>query len=335
MKVLLVGDPHIRVEDLREGGNLINLILETVRTHKPDGIIFMGDLFHNFELVNVEVAAFWKQAIVEIKMAAGRGQVIVIRGNHDGPHDPKPGVHALAYLQNFLQVQVIDKPEAMLVDRTPLLFVPFMRDHAEFVEACSSKLPNPSTVYCHQEFAGAAYDNGQLAQEGVDPAAIPQTTVISGHIHTGQEFGKVWYVGAPRWMTASDANKDRFLWLVEHDDVGAVVARTPIPTDPWCQRMVHIADTEAKPENPEGMKAEWKVVVDIRGTEAWISQRVPLWQGRARIRTFREGERKIEVRESEGIDVAFFRYVDFFKPAHGTDKEFLRKMAISRMAEPF
>lgn len=335
MKALVIGDPHIRVEDLEEGANLINLIAENVRTLKPDLIVFMGDLFHNFDLVNVEVATFWKRALLEIRLAAGPAKIRIILGNHDGPHDPKPGVHALTYLQDMLGVEVVDQPKVFTDKGAMMLFIPFMRDNAEFVKTCREAQVGISgaatTIYCHQEFAGAAYDNGQLIKEGVDPALVPQTTIISGHIHTGQEFGKVWYVGSPRWMTASDANKDRFLWLIEHDTAGDVVARTPIPTDPWCQRLVHVTDTEAKPENPEGMKPEWKVVVDIRGTEAWIEQRKPLWAGRARIRTFREGERKIEVRESDGIDVALERYFTRYKPTFGTDKDFLHRMMLDRL----
>jgi hypothetical protein len=39
-------------------------------------------------------------------------------------------------------------------------------------------------VVCHATFNGARYENGFYAKEALDPDAVPQKRIISGHIHT-------------------------------------------------------------------------------------------------------------------------------------------------------
>ena len=332
MKYLVVGDPHLRPEDLAsgEGDALMGLVLKLALEAQVDRVVFLGDLFHTFSLVHVEVLAFWRRwlarLVAEMRPRAQKvihQSVFVLRGNHDGPHDPIDGVSALNALQ-MDGVWVIDT----LVDLDGIAWVPYCRDNTKFVAACAIA-SDRKTVYCHQEFNGCSYDNGFYSSVGVDPEAINQTTVISGHIHDGQEFGKIWYPGAPRWLTASDVNKNRFLWVVEHGDDGAVLSRKSYPTDGVCARMVEVNDLETAPTAPESLPANCKVVVNIRGTKAWLEARVALWAGTgARIRTYEDRPTKaVEVRESQGIGTAFRSWRTAYKPRFGADPKALAAMA--------
>lgn len=329
MKLLVVGDPHIKVEDLDEGQRFVARVRDVAMGADVDRIVFMGDLFHSHSIMHVEVMHFWRQALVSLRQAA---PVIIVLGNHDGPHDMRPGVHALASL-TMEGVQIIDQPTTLRRDDgipVNIGFVPFMRSNEEFVATCR-EYPI-ETLYCHQEFDGCRFENGLPSPYGVKVQDIPQKQVISGHIHMGQEFGKIWYVGAPRWLTASDANQDRFIWVIEHDDFGAIISRERFATDPACQRIVHLEDTPEKPADPAALDASWKAMVDIRGPAAWVEERKALWRGKARYRTFRTGDKRTRVRESDGIPVAFQKYLEGFQPRFGTPQIQLKAMAADRLA---
>lgn len=322
MKNLVIGDPHIRVQDLEEADRLYELIAKTAQEQEVDVITFMGDLFHTHALVHVEVMVWWRDTLEAL---AARWPVIVVKGNHDGPQEDRAGVHALVSLE-MENVTIVAEPTKL----HGMLFVPFIRDDASFVNVCRKNADLP-VMYCHQEFNGCKYDNGFYSKVGVDPDLIPQTLVISGHIHTGQEFGKVWYVGAPRWMTASDANQDRFLWVVEHDDAGSVTKRSPFPTDSACVRMVIAEDRPEKPLALEDLPKGCKAMVDIHGSAERIEERKRYWQGRARIRTFATDERQLVVKESDGIPLAFKKFMNAYEPKFGVPKNLLEQVVHDRL----
>lgn len=331
MKVLSVGDPHTRVNDIPECERLLDRVEavsdEAGINHDTGFIVLMGDLFHNHSIMHVEVMHFWRRRVARL---AQKARVYILKGNHDGPQDGAFNVHALAALE-MNGVTIVDQPMLMTVGpNSPAIdAIPFMRSNEEFVKVCQERT---HIIYCHQEFNGCKYDNGFYSKVGVDPEAIPQKLVISGHIHTGQEFGKVWYVGAPRWMTASDANQDRFVWVIEHDDkTGDVVKRTPYPTDPACQRMIQIEDTEAAPADPAKLPEGAKVMVDIKGSAAWVQERKSFWHGRARVRTFTTNECQRTVKESDGIGVAFRKYLDAYEPKFGVPMAALERIAHDRL----
>jgi DNA repair exonuclease SbcCD nuclease subunit len=324
VKILVVGDPHIKPGELDEAWRLVGRIEEVAVQEKPDYILLLGDLFHNFGLVHVEVLHFWTKALNRLSGLCRR--VIALRGNHDGPHDPRAGVHALASLGSD-RIEIVDEPTII----QGVMFMPYFRDADEFLKAVGTGA-GLACLYCHQEFDGCRYDNGFYAPNGVDPEKVPVKTIISGHIHTGQEFGKVWFPGAPRWMSVSDANQDRFLWLVEHGDDGTVWSRKAFPTDPACQRLVHIDDRQEAPADPAALKPEWRVAVDITGDAAWVKERQGEWRGRARIRTFVIGSKNSVVRESDGISVAFTKFLSGFAPKNKTAADRLAGMAKERLA---
>lgn len=330
---LVVGDPHIRPEDVEEGRSLIEAVAQVAKETKPDLVVFTGDLFDSFEWVHVKVMKFWTDAMYRLR----DHRVRILLGNHDGPHDPEPQTHALLSLQHGW-VEVVDRlmgPGTLGAGSTPGIgWIPFGRSNQQF-ELDTSFIAGMGavTAYCHAEFNGAKYDNGFYSKDGVDLDKTDKriTQFISGHIHTGQEFGRAWYVGAPRWRTASDANQDRYLWSIKHDDTGKVVGRTKFSTDPACQRLVKLIDTPAAPVDPTVQDPAWRLLVDIKGPAEWVTERKALWAGRARVRTFTSSSKSVAVRESDGIDVALTKYLKAFQPRHGATPEQLLSLARQRL----
>ena len=255
---------------------------------------------------------FWRSAF----MALAPWHTIALVGNHDRPGDRNSTAHSMmSHLDS--DVTVVDRPMAS----GPLLFVPY--GDAELVRFAKAADPD-ATLVCHATFQGAMYDNGFYAPDGLDPEALPQRQIISGHIHKPQEFGKVWYPGSPRWRTISDANQDRGYWLVEHGDKGEILNREFFSTGKVCRPIYLLEDT---PESTAKVPESGDIVVDVRGPPDFVARRKrELDALGVRVRAFPVSERKKAVRESDGIGAAFGKYAAAWKPINGTDPEVLRGM---------
>ena len=179
-------------------------------------------------------------------------------------------------------VTVVDEPTRI---GPGVIAIPHRDSGEDFLSLCS-EYPEDATVVCHQTFNGGQYDNGFYAKDGIDPNLVPQPMILSGHIHAPQSFGKVWYVGAPRWRTASDANVERAIWVVEHDDLGNIVSKTPVRTGETCRRIWELRGRRATTpvririlSDLDGHKDDIRVT--CRGSEEWIRVRKPLLDERA------------------------------------------------------
>lgn len=323
-KLLLVGDYHAEPATLDDCQKLADLIVEVAIRHGAT-VLFTGDQYHTHAIIHAEVQRFWHDLYKRIaRSESAHPASISLVGNHDRPGSA--GSKATAMLAHLDQTVVISEPTEM----DGVLFMPHFHDAESFV-AAARKHSGAHTLICHQTFYGARYENGALAEDGVNLNLIPQKTVISGHIHTPQLIDKVWYVGAPRWRTLSDANTNRAIWYVEIDDEGNITKRVPYDTGKVCRQIYALVDTEEDPVTCAlDPQHEWRI--DVHGTLARIEERAAFFKAQgAKVRTFKTELAAPKVRESEGIDVAFGNWVDNYRPQHGTDQAVLRKMLKERV----
>ena len=99
MKILLVGDMHVTVEEIDDCQSLINGLLSLERMHNPDCIVFLGDQHHNHALVRVEVTDFWLRNLPRFQKP-----VFMLLGNHDRSNDASTAAHALQPYRNLATV---------------------------------------------------------------------------------------------------------------------------------------------------------------------------------------------------------------------------------------
>lgn len=318
MKLLLVGDVHAQLGSLPECGQLIDFIAQRAEELKPNYIVFLGDQYDGHSLVRVEVMDFWRKAFDRLSAY----QVIALVGNHDrsGSGDS----HAM--VAHAEQVTVVNEP---LVLGT-VLCLPYYSDAEEFVKAAKLHSAYTETVICHQTFQGANYDNGFYARDGIDLGTIPQLSVISGHIHTEQRIGKCWYPGSPRWLTLSDArhNLNKAIWEVNITDDGAATHKK-LETHEVCSPMRALSETPESTFSGE-LEKNARYIVDLSGPLGWIEERLDFWKDKARVRTFPESAPSASVKESDGVCVAFDRYLKSFCPKFGTSIVELEKMSKDR-----
>lgn len=318
MRGLFIGDPHATPEELDDCEALMGLIEQAANLATVDFICFMGDQHHTHNVIRAEVMAFYR---AYFKSLVKRWHVRALVGNHDYAGEGQE-IHSMMMYDEI--IEVVDRPAL----HDGVLYMPYYSDRDAFLEDVKV---GGKTLVCHQTFDGSRYENGFYAQDGVSPLLVPQTEIISGHIHTPQSFGKVTYIGAPRWRSRDDANISRALWVYDFDAEGAVVGKTPWSTDKTCRMIRYVLDT---PETPfDGVfdtKSDFRI--DIQGPAAWVEERKALWGlPGVKVRSFYTDRATVRVRESEGIGTAFHTYLDNYTPKGGTDRARLAEMALERL----
>lgn len=324
-KVLIVGDLHATPEELGDCSLLVEQLKSICQNQNITDIWWTGDQHHTHSVLRVEVLHWFKAVFKGLRDLGIRSTCLV--GNHDQAA-PGSAAHSMVAYQHDPGVCVVDAPKVLLPG---VLAVPYFHTQEEFLKATAPFAEKVETLFCHQTFDGSTYENGFLASDGFDAYKAPGSQIISGHIHTGQEFGKVWYVGSPRWRTLSDANTPRNVWVVEFNSRGTLAARTPFAT--VCRQIQHREDLESSPvQLPLDRAHQWRI--DIKGSPEWCQRRkTELAAAGALVRTFPDQVSTAgRVRESEGISKAFQKYLGMYQPKNGTSPEVLQQMARERLS---
>lgn len=207
---LIVGDPHIQLQKLDVGVAFFNALSDVIVKNNINDVTILGDLFHTFSVIRSEVLYEWCRFFTDHHMVVFR----LLVGNHDYAGQAG-GSHALEPFKCFENVIVYDEPRGEF----DVLFVPFMRDNNEFIEAVKDR--TEKVLLCHQSFNGAQFQNGYYDPNGVDPKHVSHfKKVISGHIHNAQEFANIWYPGAPYQHNFGEAGQPKHIHMVEFPNLG-------------------------------------------------------------------------------------------------------------------
>jgi hypothetical protein len=220
--------------------------------------------------VRLRVLSFWDKWFHKLSTQPFRTVILV--GNHDLTGDYSNSYSAL---HPFLS---LDDNDFKIVHE-PYIdgiygYLPYIHDNDKFVEEANKLAEQGATVLIsHPNFEGAVYDNGSPLSGGISDNSLDPRFLhlIGGHIHTERSYGRIWYTGNPRWINKSCANKEKGIWLVEHDDTtGAILSKEFISTESVCQRMVSLTwkEGEDKPEVPAGAKVD----IELVGRSDWVSK---------------------------------------------------------------
>jgi hypothetical protein len=271
MKILRMGDPHIKPSNLVESDELMNFVWQTAVTYKIDRLEILGDLWDTHDVVRLSVTEFWHEWFNLLSKHSVFETVILV-GNHDIGGDYSNNYSAL---HPFLS---LENPNFKIVHEPYLNglygYLPYIHNNNKFVEEANKLAEQGATVLIsHPNFEGAVYDNGSPVSNGVCADNIDNRFhhLIGGHIHTELEIGRVWYTGNPRWLTKSCANKQKGIWLVEHDDsTGKILNKTFISTESVCKPIVSVVWNEGQ-DRPEFSKNA-DVNIELIGSSDWVSK---------------------------------------------------------------
>lgn len=322
MNCLYVGDIHAEPSHLQELNDLIDYICKVGRENVCDRLVLLGDQFHHHGLLHLPVVQFWDNSINKFRESFG--QVFFLIGNHDKPGNKSDNSHSMMlYKDRYENVTIVDD---YVIDSN-ILYVAYKDNNDELLEICNN-FKSRDVLVCHATFDGSCYENGFYAKDSLNPDLIPQKTIISGHLHKPQSFGKVFYPGSPRWRTASDANTNRDIYVINHE----LNTKKPFETRHVCQAIYSLVDNEENPLNIEKNNKDI-YIIDIHGSVEYVNSRKDYFQSLGcRVRTFPKKNYIRDIKESDGISKSLNKFINSFKSKNGTDNEVLLKTIKDRVS---
>jgi DNA repair exonuclease SbcCD nuclease subunit len=226
MKMLVVGDIHLRHKDISRSTLLIDALIKVMKDKKPDFAVLLGDVFDNHNVVYSECMALFCRFLDETRFV----QKFHILGNHEMPDSVTlfPKIHALVPLLNHRDTECvyyddwpsynpIVAPRVCHIGNTGVGFIPYVPPKTEFSNVLSDmvKKSKPRIVFCHQEFSGSRLTGNKPSEKGDDPFDFG-TELISGHIHGQQKMNHLWYPGTPIQQDFGES-PDKAVYMIEID----------------------------------------------------------------------------------------------------------------------
>lgn len=309
---IYIGDVHAVPLELEDCKNLVHLV-DSIKEQYPLAVpIWLGDQHHSHEDVSLTVLGFWRWAFSKL------GGVCIV-GNHD-QNIPGSDTHIMDAYRDLVTVVW---PSYRI---GPLQFVSYCKDKETFYNRCDDL---GGCLVAHQDFCGFRYESGKVTLSDLKPPS-KYKQIISGHLHSPQESGNTWYIGAPRWRTQVDALVEkRAVWLIEHSEDGIINKRIPFYTNDVCKRIVVLKDT---PENPITLIDGAVNKIEIVGPADYVQKRrKELSELGAIVRGTVTKTQKAVYQESLGPLVALEKRFKSYVPRNSTPKKDLIKLLEDRM----
>ena len=261
MKLLLIGDPHLRINEFEQSIKLLRWIESVAQEVRPDVVCNLGDTFHNHAVLRSELMKEFSDHVDAITQHC---QYWYVLGNHDQykPKDNK--YHALQSFKDRKNFLIFDQPRTDL-NESDITVVPYVQNFEDF------PLETNKICITHNTFIGADY--GFRREDcGVDAARVSADVIISGHIHKRQTFGKVIYPGTPTAHNASEVDEVKGLLLFDTITLEQQFIAAPFPM--WKSLHFEISQDFSIDNLHTGIKAvdsinKW--IINITGPKSEVS----------------------------------------------------------------
>lgn len=186
MKVLFIGDIHIKFNNLKEINIILNILSE--ETFHVDFIVLAGDVLDTFERIQTQLL---NKAFDLIHILRKKAPTYILIGNHDFIDKSQfcSHNHWLYGLKDFEkgnQFKIVDHP--IRVNNT--IFTPYI-PNGRFKEALDQYVAgweSADCIFAHQEIKGCQM--GAFISVDGDEWDESLPLIISGHIHEPQQHMK-------------------------------------------------------------------------------------------------------------------------------------------------
>lgn len=214
-KSLVVGDIHIKTNNLHLIDDLISFLENQVVCESPDIVVLLGDILDYHEKILTQCL---NKAYALISRLSKLRPVYILVGNHDYISNSQflTDTHWMNAMKLWTNVTIVD---TVVVSRG-ITFCPYISP-GRFAEALQTVdgASDSKLIMCHQEFRGC--DLGVIKSEHGDSYDKYTGLVVSGHIHDNQWLCSssgmgVYYVGAPLQHAFGDKEK-RVIAVIDRD----------------------------------------------------------------------------------------------------------------------
>jgi DNA repair exonuclease SbcCD nuclease subunit len=222
MKVAIITDTHF---NFKKGNKVFHEYFEkfykqvffpTLKKYKIDTVIHMGDMFDNRKTTDYWSIDWTRRVILE---PLKKYNVHVILGNHDIFYKNTTELNSpMLLLNDFKNIKVYDKPTTVQVGEHKILFVPWITPEGE--QETLQAVQNTLAKVCmgHLELSGFYVNKGTCQQHGRDKSLFKKfERVFSGHYHTRNDDGKIFYLGNPYQLYWSDYSDKRGFTIFDTD----------------------------------------------------------------------------------------------------------------------
>lgn len=240
MKILIFSDIHIHphkksAERLNHCLEALDWAFETAKSKGIDKIIFLGDLFHDRQ--KIDVLAYQKTfEIIERRMGERELDMRLLLGNHDLWHFQRLDVSSVNPLRSIGGVTVVDSPRVEMVGDFPFAFLPYTHDPISdllVLEKEWKKVAEGKRMVLggHISVDGAVWNvrhntvsevsvehDGDMVRVG--PEVFRRwDRVFLGHYHAAQKLSdNAEYVGSPLQLSFGEAFQEKHLVVYDTED---------------------------------------------------------------------------------------------------------------------
>lgn len=222
MKILFIGDPHIKQDNNEEVDILILEIDRICSEEKFDAIIIGGDVMHYHERLFTQPL---NKSLEFIKKLSTIAFTYVMVGNHDYINNSQfltdnHWMNALKYWEN---VKIIDQ----VFEDSLFMICPYVSP-GRFIEALETRTKNwkdKKIIFAHQEFKGCKM--GAIVSMDGDEWSDEYPQVVSGHIHDNQRISNIYYPGTPLQHSFGDSDT-RVLCSIEIGESSVDITDIPL-----------------------------------------------------------------------------------------------------------
>ncbi len=252
MKILFIGDPHLKMNRFDQTVNFLQWINSQILEHKPDMVVNLGDTFDNHAVLRSEILGEFRKH-VDFVMDLNIMYYYIL-GNHDQYRPKDSKYHAL---QSFHDVheQFLVVDQRIDIEEWNMTMVPYTPKIEDF--------PKDTKEICiaHQTFIGADYTYHR-PEAGVNADELAAKIIISGHVHKKQAFGKVVYPGTPYAHSVNDIDMVKGIMLFDTDTYEQTFLESPFVR--WRSIEFHIREDQSVDDLHKILKAS------LNDTDHWI-----------------------------------------------------------------
>ena len=230
MKILFIGDPHIKTDNHEEIDILSRELKKICDSTLIDQIIVGGDLMHYHERIFTQAL---NKSLEFVTTLATFAPVYILVGNHDMINNQQflTSNHWLNVLSHYKNIKIVDKPIVCTNSSFTFLMCPYVYPgrFIEAIETVSKDWKTYNLIFAHQEFKGCKM--GAIVSKDGDEWGEEFPQVISGHIHDNQTPQKnIYYPGSPLQHAFGDTEKRVVCTVDENGNISNIDLDVPKKT---------------------------------------------------------------------------------------------------------
>jgi DNA repair exonuclease SbcCD nuclease subunit len=221
LKILAIGDPHFRTDNIQETESFTNELKKYLEDHDDiQTIIVLGDILHTHEKLHTDAL---NAAVNFFKMlVAFDRDTFVLVGNHDATSNSifLTTNHWLNILKEWGNITVVDYPTRFnLNSEHYIVMCPYVPE-GRLVEALDlvSDWKTADIVFAHQTLNGAKM--GAIIAQDVEEWKDEYPFLISGHVHDKQRVkSNLYYTGSSLQHSYGEGSDKSLCLITVKNDV--------------------------------------------------------------------------------------------------------------------